>query len=95
MALMGMMRSSLIGDKVNTQKFMRLDIFLFTYIQFRYRIYAQFFTIFAILAGVAYFTEKLARQDAREKKEQEEADKKKIFQDKFLFVNFSFSIFVV
>uniref|UniRef100_A0AC34G5T6 HIG1 domain-containing protein n=1 Tax=Panagrolaimus sp. ES5 TaxID=591445 RepID=A0AC34G5T6_9BILA len=43
MALLGMIRKSIIGDKIGTQKYMR------------YRIIAQFFTVFALVAGVTVF----------------------------------------
>uniref|UniRef100_A0A914YYC5 HIG1 domain-containing protein n=1 Tax=Panagrolaimus superbus TaxID=310955 RepID=A0A914YYC5_9BILA len=43
MALLGMIRRSVLGDKIGTQKYMR------------YRIMAQFFTVFALVAGVTVF----------------------------------------
>ncbi|MFH4974838.1 hypothetical protein AB6A40_001547 [Gnathostoma spinigerum] len=43
LALLGMMKSSFVGDKIGAQKFMR------------YRIMAQFFTVSALVAGVAIF----------------------------------------
>uniref|UniRef100_A0AC35FY59 HIG1 domain-containing protein n=1 Tax=Panagrolaimus sp. PS1159 TaxID=55785 RepID=A0AC35FY59_9BILA len=42
-ALLGMIRRSVMGDKIGTQKYMR------------YRIIAQFFTVFALVAGVTVF----------------------------------------
>uniref|UniRef100_A0A914YYB9 HIG1 domain-containing protein n=1 Tax=Panagrolaimus superbus TaxID=310955 RepID=A0A914YYB9_9BILA len=42
-ALLGMIRRSVLGDKIGTQKYMR------------YRIMAQFFTVFALVAGVTVF----------------------------------------
>ncbi|KAK0416377.1 hypothetical protein QR680_012448 [Steinernema hermaphroditum] len=43
LALLGMMRSSFIGDKLGAQKYMQ------------YRIMAQFFTVTALVAGVTVF----------------------------------------
>ncbi|KJH43710.1 hypoxia induced protein region [Dictyocaulus viviparus] len=43
LALLGMLKSSFIGDKLGTQKYMR------------YRIIAQFFTVTALVAGVTIF----------------------------------------
>jgi hypothetical protein len=43
LALLGMIRRSIMGDKVGTQKYMR------------YRIIAQFFTVTALVAGVTIF----------------------------------------
>ncbi|VDM49283.1 unnamed protein product [Toxocara canis] len=43
LALLGMMRSSFIGDKIGAQKYMR------------YRIIAQFFTVSALVVGVTLF----------------------------------------
>ncbi|KAJ1360261.1 hypothetical protein KIN20_019188 [Parelaphostrongylus tenuis] len=43
LALLGMFKSSFIGDKLGTQKYMR------------YRILAQFFTVTALVAGVTIF----------------------------------------
>ncbi|CAJ0607299.1 unnamed protein product [Cylicocyclus nassatus] len=43
LALLGMFRSSFVGDKMKTQKYMQ------------YRIIAQFFTVTALVAGVTLF----------------------------------------
>ncbi|KAL6734438.1 hypothetical protein Aduo_004979 [Ancylostoma duodenale] len=43
LALLGMFRSSFIGDKLGAQKYMQ------------YRIMAQFFTVTALVAGVTFF----------------------------------------
>ena len=43
MALLGMIRRSVLGDKIGTQKYMQ------------YRIMAQFFTVTALVAGVTIF----------------------------------------
>ncbi|VDM83264.1 unnamed protein product [Strongylus vulgaris] len=43
LALLGMFRSSFVGDKMRAQKFMQ------------YRIIAQFFTVTALVAGVTIF----------------------------------------
>ncbi|KAK6022797.1 hypoxia induced protein region [Ostertagia ostertagi] len=46
LALIGMFRSSLLGDKLRTQKFMQK------------RVMAQFFTVSALIAGVGYLAAK-------------------------------------
>ncbi|VDP59840.1 unnamed protein product [Heligmosomoides polygyrus] len=43
LALLGMFRSSFVGDKLGAQKYMQ------------YRIMAQFFTVTALVAGVTFF----------------------------------------
>ncbi|TKR77191.1 hypothetical protein L596_018208 [Steinernema carpocapsae] len=54
-ALLGMMRSSFIGDKLGAQKYMQ------------YRIMAQFFTVTALVAGVTVFGSMYGDEDDKEK----------------------------
>uniref|UniRef100_A0A914ZTS2 HIG1 domain-containing protein n=1 Tax=Parascaris univalens TaxID=6257 RepID=A0A914ZTS2_PARUN len=51
LALLGMMRSSFVGDRIGAQKYMR------------YRIIAQFFTVTALVAGVTIFGATYSRKD--------------------------------
>uniref|UniRef100_A0A914ZBU4 HIG1 domain-containing protein n=1 Tax=Panagrolaimus superbus TaxID=310955 RepID=A0A914ZBU4_9BILA len=55
LALLGMIRRSVMGDKQGTQKYMR------------YRIFAQFFTVSALVAGVTIFATTAAVAPASQK----------------------------
>ncbi|KAK5979843.1 HIG1 domain-containing protein [Trichostrongylus colubriformis] len=55
LALLGMFKSSFVGDKLGAQKFMR------------YRIMAQFFTVTALVAGVTLFGATYEDEDVKQK----------------------------
>ncbi|KAK6054742.1 hypoxia induced protein region [Cooperia oncophora] len=55
LALLGMFKSSFVGDKIAAQKYMR------------YRIMAQFFTVTALVAGVTIFGATYKDDDQKEK----------------------------
>uniref|UniRef100_A0A1I7Y7Y7 HIG1 domain-containing protein n=1 Tax=Steinernema glaseri TaxID=37863 RepID=A0A1I7Y7Y7_9BILA len=54
-ALLGMMRSSFLGDKLGAQKYMQ------------YRIMAQFFTVTALVAGVTVFGSMYGDEEDKQK----------------------------
>ncbi|PIO76531.1 hypoxia induced protein region [Teladorsagia circumcincta] len=56
LALLGMFKSSFVGDKLAAQKYMR------------YRIMAQFFTVTALVAGVTIFGATYEDEEVKEKK---------------------------
>ncbi|PIO53710.1 hypoxia induced protein region [Teladorsagia circumcincta] len=56
LALLGMFKSSFVGDKLAAQKYMR------------YRIMAQFFTVTALVAGVTIFGATYEDEEVKQKK---------------------------